>query len=91
MKKNLIDAKLCSAARPEFELKKDPGLFSIYLSSADGNPPERAVDAWDGLIAQLRNGLVSDAELKRARNLAEYALYDDRDGAYRYALPSRAL
>ncbi len=83
LRKSLVEPKLCSAAKSEFELKKDPGLFSVYLTAAPGVTAEETIKAWDATANLMKAQLPSDAELRRARNLAEYALVNDRDGAYR--------
>ncbi|HEY9715763.1 MAG TPA: pitrilysin family protein, partial [Chroococcales cyanobacterium] len=84
IKKDLLDTKTCKSASSEFELKKDPGLFNVYLTPADGHTADQCIESWDEISNKLRNQLVTDAELIRARNLAEYAVANDKDGPYRF-------
>jgi zinc protease len=83
LKTKLVDTKVCSSARSAFELKKDPGLFFVNMTAASGTPVQKVVEAWDGLIGQLKAAPVSDSELRRAKNLAEFAFLSERDGPYR--------
>lgn len=83
LKTKLVDTKVCSSARSAFELKKDPGLFFVNMTAASGTPVQKVVEAWDGLIGQLKASPVSDSELRRATNLAEFAFLSERDGPYR--------
>ena len=81
--KDLVEPKICAAAHAEFELKRDPSLFSVYLTAGQGVSAQYAVEKWDSLIAQLKLHPITEAELNRSRNLAEYALLSDRDGPYK--------
>lgn len=83
LRKELIEPKLCAGARAEYDLKKDPGLFNVYLTPTSGSSASQAVDHWDNVASRLKNQLVSDSELNRAKNLAEYALNNDKDGPYK--------
>ncbi|HEY9773593.1 MAG TPA: insulinase family protein [Planktothrix sp.] len=83
IKSKLLEPKICSQAHAAFELKKDPGLFVASLTAAGGVPLSKVTDTWDATIGQLRSQPVSDAELRRAKNQAEYALLNDKDGPYK--------
>lgn len=83
LKTKLMEPKICSGANSQFELKHDPGLITITATPAAGQTLQKALDAIDGLVAQLRSQPISDAELRRAKNQAEYACFSERDGPYR--------
>ncbi|HEY9716954.1 MAG TPA: insulinase family protein [Trichormus sp.] len=83
LKTKLVDSKICSAAKSAFELKRDPGLFTVSLTASSSTPLAKVLDTWDSTIAQLRNQPITEVELHRARNQAEFALLNDRDGPYK--------
>lgn len=85
LKTRLIDQKACVSAAASFEAKRDPGYFNINCLSAPGtaNAQQKILDALDTVIGQLRNQAISDVELKRARNQAEFAFYTEQEGPYR--------
>ncbi|HEY9682752.1 MAG TPA: insulinase family protein [Oculatellaceae cyanobacterium] len=83
IKTKLIDPKSIGFGKSAFEIKKDPGLFTIDLTAPTGSGPQKLLDAWDTVVNQLRSTPVSDVELSRARNQAEFAILSDRDGPYK--------
>lgn len=83
LKTRLVDTKQCTSASSTFELKKDPGLFTLTVTAPSGTGLEKVLGSVDGMLNQLRLQLVSDSELRRARNEAEFACFSERDGAYR--------
>ncbi|MCC6976933.1 MAG: insulinase family protein, partial [Candidatus Melainabacteria bacterium] len=83
IKTKLMEPKICSGANCQFELKHDPGLMTFTATPAANQTLQKALDGIDGMIAQLRSQPVSDAELRRAKNQAEYACFSERDGPYR--------
>ena len=83
IKTKLLDSKLCGFGKSAFEIKKEPGLFTIDLTAPPGAGPQKVLEAWDLVASQLRTTPVSDSELVRARNQAEFAVISERDGAYK--------
>lgn len=83
LKTKLMEPKICAGANCQFELKHDPGLITFTATPASGQSLQKTLDAIDGLIAQLRSQNVSEAELRRAKNQAEFACFSERDGPYR--------
>ncbi|HEY9789309.1 MAG TPA: insulinase family protein, partial [Candidatus Obscuribacterales bacterium] len=81
----LVDQKICTSASASFEAKKDPGYFAVTCSPAGGlaNAQQKICEALDVIIGQLRTQPVTDVELRRARNLAEFAFYSEQEGPYR--------
>src|SRR6185437_12308916 len=79
------DQKICTSASASFEAKKDPGYFAVTCSPAGGlaNAQQKICEALDVIIGQLRTQPVTDVELRRARNLAEFAFYSEQEGPYR--------
>lgn len=84
LRARLMNTKVCSWAQAGFEGKRDPGLFSITCYAAPGSLQEEILEAVDNMIAQLRAYPVAEAELKRARNQAEFGYLTERDGPYRF-------
>ncbi|HEY9788661.1 MAG TPA: insulinase family protein [Candidatus Obscuribacterales bacterium] len=82
-KTKLLEPHVCSHATSLFELKRDPGLFTLTLMPASGVPLHKVLEGLDNMIAQLRSQPITDAELRRARNQAEFACFNERDGVYR--------
>jgi len=85
LKTALLDQKICSSASSRFEAKEDPGLFTITCAAAPGNGQQQVLPALDQALSQLREKPVPEADLKRARNQAEFAFFSERDGPYRAA------
>lgn len=83
LKTKLMEPKICAGANCQFELKHDPGLITFTATPASGQTLQKTLDSIDALIAQLRSQNVSDAELRRAKNQAEFACFSERDGPYR--------
>lgn len=81
----LIDAKVLSSARATLEVKRDPSLFMINMTAPPGVSAQKAIEALDGLLEQIKSNGVSDSELRRARNHAEFQLLSERDGPYKNA------
>ena len=81
--RKLAESKVIYSGRSAFELKKDPGLFTITLNIAPGTSA-KLMEAWDGLVVQLKGQSISEAELHRAKNQAEFAYICERDGPYKY-------
>ncbi len=85
LKTKLVDSKICSNVRCTFEAKRDPGLFTINLASTPGTSAQKVIESCQSVLEQLRNTAVPEAELKRARNHAEFHVLAERDGPYRTA------
>ncbi len=85
LKTKLVDAKVCSNVRCTFEAKRDPGLFTINLVSTPGTSAQKVIESCQSVLEQLRATPVPEAELKRARNHAEFHVLAERDGPYRTA------
>lgn len=85
LKQRLVDAKLCAGASASYEIKKEPGFFTITTSAipATLNAQQKMIDGIDAVLASLRDKPLADAELRRARNQATYAFYSECDGPYR--------
>lgn len=82
LKKQFVDTRICSAAQSSFELKKDPGLFSLSFTASGGTPLQKVLDMSDVVVNQLRAQMVSDAELSRAKKQAEFDFFNETDGPY---------
>ncbi len=85
LKSKLVEAKVCSSAKCTFEVKRDPGLFTINLVSTPGTSAHKMIESFEAVMEQLRNNPVPETELRRARNHAEFFLLSERDGPYRTA------
>jgi zinc protease len=85
LKSKLVEGKICTSARCSFEVKHDPGLFTVNLTGASGVPAQKITESFESVIDQLKTNPVSESELKRARNHAEYYFLTERDGPYHVA------
>ena len=85
LKVKLVDTKVCGSARSSFELKRDPSLFTLVFTAPAGSGPQKVLEGWDALSNQLRSQLITEAELRKAKNLAEFAISSERDGPYKFA------
>lgn len=85
LKSRLVASRLCTSAQCAFEMKKDPGLFTFSCHAVPGVGEQELLDGLDGLVNQLKTQPVSDAELRRARNQAEFSYSSEGDGPYRAA------
>lgn len=85
LRKSLIDSKLCSSLKSNYEIKRDPGLFTVNMTTSPGVPASKATQAFESTLEQVKNGQISDSELRRARNHAEFYVLSERDGPYRTA------
>ncbi len=85
LKSKMVDAKVCSSAKCTFEVKRDPGLFTVNLVSTPGTSAHKMIESFEAVMEQLRTNPVPEAELRRARNHAEFFLLSERDGPYRTA------
>lgn len=83
LRTRLMETKICSGANSQFELKHDPGLLTLNATPAPGQSLQKVLESVDGMIAQLRTQIVSEQELRRAKNQAEFACFSERDGPYR--------
>lgn len=83
LKTRLMETKICSGASSQFELKHDPGLLTLNATPAPGQSLQKVLESVDGMISQLRTQVISDQELRRAKNQAEFACFSERDGPYR--------
>jgi zinc protease len=81
----LVEPKVCSTASCAFEIKKDPGFMTITCAAipATSNAQQKIIDAVDSLLGQLRTQPPSEAELRRAKNQAEFSFFCERESAYR--------
>jgi zinc protease len=79
--RKLVETKAAYSARSAYELKKDPGLFTVSFSIAPGSL-QKLLEAWDGTVNQVKAQGASDPELRRAKNLAEYSYASENDGPY---------
>ncbi|HEY9715228.1 MAG TPA: insulinase family protein, partial [Chroococcales cyanobacterium] len=84
LRAKLIDAKVAGSARCAFELKRDPGLFTLTFNVPPGGQ-QKVLEAWESLIGQIKAQGVSDADLRRARNQAHFSVVTERDGPYHTA------
>ncbi len=85
LKSKLVEGKVCSGVRCSFEVKHDPGIFTVNLTGCAGVPSQKIIEAFDSLMDQLKANPVSDTELRRARNHAEFYFQTERDGPYHTA------
>lgn len=85
LKQRLVEAKLCATAGASYEIKKEPGFFTVTGSAVPGtlNAQQKMVEGIDSVLSQLREKPVSDGELRRAKNSATYAFHSECDGPYR--------
>lgn len=83
LKTALLDSKLSTSALSALETKQDPGLFIITSYAAPGVTQQKLLEAIDGTMNQLKSQPLSDGELKRAKNQAEFAYLAEVDGPYR--------
>lgn len=85
LKTKLTANKICFQAISSFEAKKDPGFFSITCQAMPGthDSEQKICDSLDDLIQQLKSQPPTEAEMRRARNLAELAYFTEQDGPYR--------
>ena len=85
LRSKLVDSKLCSYSQASYEIKKEPGLFTITCTAVPASVGTQAkiVESVDSLISQLREKPPSESELVRARNQAEFAYFSECDGPYR--------
>ena len=63
----LVDGRLARSAGSDFDLTIDPYLFSVAATALEGVEPERIEAAIDRELRRLRDELVPDDELARAR------------------------
>jgi zinc protease len=82
--KKLVESKAAVSAKSVYELKKDPGLFTLSFSIAPGSL-QKLLEVWDGTINQIKTQGAAEPELRRAKNLAEYAYDSENDGPYHAA------
>lgn len=85
LKTRLVESKVCSSAQASYEIKKEPGLFTITCTAipATYNAQAKILEGIDSVVAQLRDKPPADADLRRARNQAEFAYFAECDGPYR--------
>lgn len=85
LKARLVDAKVCSSSQANYEIKKDPGLFTVSCTAlpATYNAQTKILEGVDAVISQVRDKMPSDADVRRARNQAEFAYFAECDGPYR--------
>jgi zinc protease len=85
LKAKLVEPKICASAVSSFEIKKDPGLFTFSCNAIAGTPnaQQKMLDGLDAFLNVLKTQNVSDIELRRAKNQAEFAFFTERDGPYR--------
>lgn len=86
LKSRLVDSKICVSAKCTYEVKRDPGLFTINLVGAPGASASKLQQELESVLDQIKSSPVQDTELKRAHNQAEFQLLAERDGPYRTAL-----
>lgn len=82
--KKLVESKSAFTAKSAYELKKDPGLFTVSFTIVPGTL-QKLLEGWDGAINQIKAQGASDAELRRAKNLAEFSYASENDGPYHVA------
>ncbi len=85
LKGRLVDSKICSSTQANYEIKKEPGLFTVSCTAvpATFNAQSKILEGVDSVVSQVRDKLPSDAEVRRARNQAEFAYFAECDGPYR--------
>ncbi len=79
--RKLIEAKAALSAKSAYELKKDPGLFTVSFTINPGTL-QKLLEVWDGTVTQIKAQGASDTELRRAKNLAEFSYDSENDGPY---------
>jgi zinc protease len=79
--RKIIESKNAFTAHSAYELKKDPGLFTVSFSIVPGSL-QKLLEAWDGTVNQIKSQGASDSELRRAKNLAEFSYASENDGPY---------
>ncbi len=79
--RKVIESKAAMSARSAYELKKDPGLFTVSFTIAPGSL-QKLLEVWDGTVNQIKAQGASDSELRRAKNLAEFSYDSENDGPY---------
>ncbi|CAN5118770.1 pitrilysin family protein [soil metagenome] len=79
--RKVIETKTAMSAKSAYELKKDPGLFTVSFTIAPGSL-QKLLEVWDGTVNQIKAQGASDAELRRAKNLAEFSYDSENDGPY---------
>ncbi|MBY0356832.1 MAG: insulinase family protein [Candidatus Obscuribacterales bacterium] len=85
LKTKFIDSKICSNANASYEIKKEPGLFTITFiaTPATANAQQKILDNADSLLSQLKEKPLTEQELRRAKNAAEFAFFSECEGPYR--------
>lgn len=79
--RKIIESKTAISAKSAYELKKDPGLFTVSFTISPGSL-QKLLEIWDGTINQIKAQGASDTELRRAKNLAEFSYDSENDGPY---------
>lgn len=79
--RKVIESKAAITAKSAYELKKDPGLFTVSFAINPGSL-QKLLEVWDGTVNQIKAQGASDAELRRAKNLAEFSYDSENDGPY---------
>ncbi|HEY9679932.1 MAG TPA: insulinase family protein [Drouetiella sp.] len=79
--RKLVESKSAFAAKSSYELKRDPGLFTINFNIAPNTMP-KLLEAWDATITSIKAQPVADAELRRGRNIADLSYASENDGPH---------
>ena len=82
LKAKLVATKIANSATATLGARKDPGLFTITVFSPQGTGEQKVLDALDSVIAGIKSTLVPDNDLRRSKNLAEFAYESETDGPY---------
>jgi zinc protease len=85
LKPKLVNTKIVSSCSVSFEARRDPGLFLITLIAPAGTGQQKALEALDAQINLIRQQPPTEAELKRAKNLAEFAFASEAGSPYHQA------
>lgn len=85
LKPKLVNAKIVSSCTVSFEARRDPGLFVITLMAPPGTGQQKVLEALDTQLNLLRQQPPTESELKRAKNLAEFAFASESSSPYHQA------
>jgi zinc protease len=82
LKTKLVASKIANSAQAALGARKDPGLFTITITAPLGTGEAKLLDTLDATISGIKSALVPDADLRRSKNLAEFAYENEKDGPY---------
>jgi len=71
----VIDKELCTDLRGWVSTFKDPGLYEMYFTARPGIAIDDVIAVADGELANVRESLVTENELERAKARLELGLF----------------